>query len=151
MCKVADFGLSKQRLQTYVTGVASLRGTLPWTAPEIIRSPHAVNEKVRAIHTHADAQTFSAHVCYQHVTPCYLGGFSRVCFMQRIQHELIKWLCVHFQSCFMSACGSALHGVELLCAVESSLCFMIASGALCSSSCAVQVDVFSFGLTLWYV
>ena len=41
--QVADFGLSKQRQQTYVTGVTSLRGTLPWTAPEIIRTP-----KVRA-------------------------------------------------------------------------------------------------------
>lgn len=30
ICKVADFGLSKQKQQTYVTGVATLRGTLPW-------------------------------------------------------------------------------------------------------------------------
>lgn len=45
-CKVADFGLSKQRQQTYVTGITSLRGTLPWTAPEIIRTPKAVTEKV---------------------------------------------------------------------------------------------------------
>lgn len=44
--KVADFGLSKQRQATYVTGVTSLRGTLPWTAPEIIASPKAVTEKV---------------------------------------------------------------------------------------------------------
>ncbi|GIL89538.1 hypothetical protein Vretifemale_17370, partial [Volvox reticuliferus] len=44
-CKVADFGLSKQRQQTYVTGVSSLRGTLPWTAPEIIRTPKAVKDK----------------------------------------------------------------------------------------------------------
>lgn len=46
ICKVADFGLSKQKRDTYVTGVTSQRGTLPWTAPEIIKSPHAVNEKV---------------------------------------------------------------------------------------------------------
>lgn len=45
-CKVADFGLSKQKQQTYVTGVSSLRGTLPWIAPEIIKSPKEVNEKV---------------------------------------------------------------------------------------------------------
>ncbi|GFH17980.1 putative serine/threonine-protein kinase, partial [Haematococcus lacustris] len=45
MAKVADFGLSKQRQQTFVTGVNSLRGTLPWTAPEIIHSPKAVTEK----------------------------------------------------------------------------------------------------------
>lgn len=44
--QVADFGLSKQKLQTYVTGVNSQRGTLPWTAPEIIRTPHAVTEKI---------------------------------------------------------------------------------------------------------
>ncbi|GIL42271.1 hypothetical protein Vafri_296 [Volvox africanus] len=44
-CKVSDFGLSKQRQQTYVTGVSSLRGTLPWTAPEIIRTPKAVKDK----------------------------------------------------------------------------------------------------------
>ena len=28
-----------------MSGVTSQRGTLPWTAPEILRSPHAVNEK----------------------------------------------------------------------------------------------------------
>lgn len=44
--QVADFGLSKQKVQTYVTGVNSQRGTLPWTAPEIIRTPDAVTEKI---------------------------------------------------------------------------------------------------------
>lgn len=44
--QVADFGLSKQKQQTYVSGVASSRGTLPWIAPEIIKSPDAVDEKV---------------------------------------------------------------------------------------------------------
>ena len=33
--KVADFGLSKQKRETYVSGVSSQRGTLPWIAPEI--------------------------------------------------------------------------------------------------------------------
>lgn len=47
ICKVADFGLSKQKRETYVTGVSSQRGTLPWIAPEIIKSPTTVNEKVR--------------------------------------------------------------------------------------------------------
>ncbi|WIA09456.1 hypothetical protein OEZ85_008857 [Tetradesmus obliquus] len=42
--KVADFGLSKRRYQTYVTGVDSMRGTLPWIAPEIIKSPGNVTE-----------------------------------------------------------------------------------------------------------
>jgi serine/threonine protein kinase len=44
--KVSDFGLSKKKQQTYVTGVTSLRGTLPWIAPEIIKSPKAVTEQV---------------------------------------------------------------------------------------------------------
>jgi len=44
--QVADFGLSKQKQQTYVSGVSSSRGTLPWIAPEIIKSPDAVTEKV---------------------------------------------------------------------------------------------------------
>lgn len=46
ICKVADFGLSKQKRETYVSNVSSQRGTLPWIAPEIIKSPHAVTEKV---------------------------------------------------------------------------------------------------------
>jgi hypothetical protein len=33
-------------METYVTGVNSQRGTLPWTAPEIIRTPDTVTEKV---------------------------------------------------------------------------------------------------------
>ena len=49
ICKVADFGLSKQKMDTYVSGVSSQRGTLPWIAPEIIKSPHAVNELVRPV------------------------------------------------------------------------------------------------------
>lgn len=46
VCKVADFGLSKQKYETFVSGVTSQRGTLPWTAPEIIRTPDKVTEKV---------------------------------------------------------------------------------------------------------
>ncbi|KAK9820412.1 hypothetical protein WJX72_010037 [[Myrmecia] bisecta] len=46
ICKVADFGLSKQKRETYVSGVSSQRGTLPWIAPEIIKTPNAVTEKV---------------------------------------------------------------------------------------------------------
>ena len=47
ICKVADFGLSKQKMDTYVSGVSSQRGTLPWIAPEIIKTPHTVTEMVR--------------------------------------------------------------------------------------------------------
>ena len=45
--QVADFGLSKQKQATYVSGVTSLRGTLPWIAPEIIKTPKEVDEKAR--------------------------------------------------------------------------------------------------------
>lgn len=45
---MADFGLSKQKRDTYVSGVTAQRGTLPWLAPEIIKTPDAVNEKVRS-------------------------------------------------------------------------------------------------------
>ena len=46
VCKVADFGLAREKSQTFVSGVNSQRGTLPWTAPEILRTPHAVTEAV---------------------------------------------------------------------------------------------------------
>ncbi len=49
MAKVADFGLSKQKHATFVTGVSSQRGTLPWIAPEILRTPDKVTEKVRGL------------------------------------------------------------------------------------------------------
>jgi serine/threonine protein kinase len=45
LAKVCDFGLAKQRRQTYVTGVTSLRGSLPWMAPEILKAPDAVDER----------------------------------------------------------------------------------------------------------
>lgn len=35
--------------QLLSTGVNTLRGTLPWTAPEIIRNPAAITEKVRSV------------------------------------------------------------------------------------------------------
>ncbi|KAK9835331.1 hypothetical protein WJX81_003108 [Elliptochloris bilobata] len=46
ICKVADFGLSKQKRDTYVSNVTSQRGTLPWIAPEIIKTPESVTERV---------------------------------------------------------------------------------------------------------
>jgi hypothetical protein len=48
VCKVADFGLARERAATFVSGVSSQRGTLPWTAPEIIRTPLAVTHKARS-------------------------------------------------------------------------------------------------------
>lgn len=46
VCKVADFGLAREKTQTFCSGVSSQRGTLPWTAPEILRTPNCVTEKV---------------------------------------------------------------------------------------------------------
>eukprot|EP00882_Tetradesmus_deserticola_P018309 GHRQ01019668.1.p1 GENE.GHRQ01019668.1~~GHRQ01019668.1.p1 ORF type:complete len:209 (+),score=107.07 GHRQ01019668.1:35-628(+) len=43
--KLADMGLTKQRRQTFVSGINSLRGTLPWMAPEIVKNPETVSEK----------------------------------------------------------------------------------------------------------
>ncbi|GLT49479.1 hypothetical protein SLA2020_230310 [Shorea laevis] len=45
ICKVADFGLSKMKRNTLVTG--GVRGTLPWMAPELLHgSSSKVSEKV---------------------------------------------------------------------------------------------------------
>lgn len=46
LAKVSDFGLSKRLSSTYASGVRSLRGTLPWAAPEVIHSPGRLTEKV---------------------------------------------------------------------------------------------------------
>jgi serine/threonine protein kinase len=45
LVKVADFGLSKHKFQTYVT-CHDLRGTLPYMAPELVANP----TKVRCRH-----------------------------------------------------------------------------------------------------
>ncbi|XP_010519004.1 PREDICTED: serine/threonine-protein kinase pakA-like isoform X2 [Tarenaya hassleriana] len=48
ICKVGDFGLSKIKRNTLVTG--GVRGTLPWMAPELLSgSSSKVSEKVRLI------------------------------------------------------------------------------------------------------
>ncbi len=44
ICKVADFGLAREKQSTFVSGVTCQRGTLPWVAPEILRTPEAVTE-----------------------------------------------------------------------------------------------------------
>jgi hypothetical protein len=38
--------VTKQRRQTFVSGINSLRGTLPWIAPEIVKHPETVTEMV---------------------------------------------------------------------------------------------------------
>jgi serine/threonine protein kinase len=69
VCKVADFGLSKQKHDTYVSNVTSQRGTLPWIAPEIIKTPHAVNEKVRTADSDsASSPTLLAKLACQEMT-----------------------------------------------------------------------------------
>ena len=61
-CKVADFGLSKQQrggsvvgsgvadaeARQFTSGIASQRGTLPWTAPELFSDPANATELVDA-------------------------------------------------------------------------------------------------------
>ena len=42
---MADFGLSKEKRQSYVSGVRDLRGTLPFIAPELVNDPDRVTEK----------------------------------------------------------------------------------------------------------
>ena len=43
--KVADFGLSKHKLNNYVSSCRDLRGTLPYMAPELVADPERVSEK----------------------------------------------------------------------------------------------------------
>lgn len=45
MMQVADFGLSKEKRQSYVSGVRDLRGTLPFIAPELVNDPDRITEK----------------------------------------------------------------------------------------------------------
>lgn len=45
VCKIADFGLAREKRATYISGVSSQRGTLPWTAPEILKRPEKVCER----------------------------------------------------------------------------------------------------------
>ncbi|KAI8469014.1 MAG: hypothetical protein J3K34DRAFT_514681 [Monoraphidium minutum] len=42
---VADFGLSKHKLNSYVSSCRDLRGTLPYMAPELVADPERVSEK----------------------------------------------------------------------------------------------------------
>mmetsp|Transcript_12505 Transcript_12505/g.45598 ORF Transcript_12505/g.45598 Transcript_12505/m.45598 type:complete len:613 (-) Transcript_12505:2254-4092(-) len=46
VCKVCDFGLSRVKHRTYVSGMDSRRGTLPWIAPEVLKTPDHCSEKV---------------------------------------------------------------------------------------------------------
>lgn len=43
--KVADFGLSKHKWNSFVSSCRDLRGTLPYMAPELVANPEQVSEK----------------------------------------------------------------------------------------------------------
>lgn len=43
--KVADFGLSKHKVNNFVSSCRDLRGTLPYMAPELVADPERVSEK----------------------------------------------------------------------------------------------------------
>lgn len=89
ICKVADFGLSKQKRDTYVSNVSSQRGTLPWIAPEIIKTPHAVTEKVW-LTCHASVHGASCS-CYLHIPVQHID----------FQHQVVR-LCPAFLSCLQA-------------------------------------------------
>ena len=42
---MADLGLARYKRHTFLSGAEGLRGTLPWMAPELVRSPGAVDER----------------------------------------------------------------------------------------------------------
>ena len=44
--QVCDFGLAKHKRATYASGACAMRPVLPWTAPEVLRNPEALTEKV---------------------------------------------------------------------------------------------------------
>jgi serine/threonine protein kinase len=45
VCKVADLGLARHKRRTFLSGAVGLRGTLPWMAPEVVKTPGAVDER----------------------------------------------------------------------------------------------------------
>lgn len=45
-CKVCDFGLARQLRNSFVSGVQSIQGTVPWLAPEVVTDPEHLTEKV---------------------------------------------------------------------------------------------------------
>ena len=64
MCKVCDFGLSKQRSHTYVSGLGGgERGTVQWMAPEVLLDSEHVDEK-------ADVYSFGVVMCLPSHPPC---------------------------------------------------------------------------------
>jgi len=43
--QVADLGLARHKRRTFLSGAVGLRGTLPWMAPEVVKTPGAVDER----------------------------------------------------------------------------------------------------------
>ena len=134
LTQVADFGLSKQKQQTYVSGVSSSRGTLPWIAPEIIKSPDAVTEKVGGWFAKSPEPVGQEKPCSRPASPPVSFPFR----------------CPHKQEMLLRrviACCSFLpskHG----CGIPQRTGFA-AKTELSLRFGAVQVDVYSFGIVLW--
>ena len=47
VCKVANFGHSKKRTDSFLSGLLTSIDTLPWLAPEVFAAPDSITEKVR--------------------------------------------------------------------------------------------------------
>ena len=47
VCKVANFGHSKKRRDSFLSGLLTSIDTLPWLAPEAFAAPDSITEKVR--------------------------------------------------------------------------------------------------------
>ena len=47
VCKVANFGHSKERRDSFLSGLLTTIDTLPWLAPEVFAAPDSITEKVR--------------------------------------------------------------------------------------------------------
>jgi hypothetical protein len=72
--------VTKQRRQTFVSGINSLRGTLPWIAPEIVKHPETVTEKV------SSTPPCNSAVRCSYIAATYAAGSSmcEICNTQRL-------------------------------------------------------------------
>ncbi len=46
VCKVANFGHSMKRRDSFLSGLLTSFDTLPWMAPEVFAAPDSITEKV---------------------------------------------------------------------------------------------------------
>lgn len=84
--KVGDFGLSRIKRNTLVTG--GVRGTLPWMAPELLNgSSSRVSEKVRIyllLALHAIKSIKNANDLINKISNIFFGGFDRSMFFHLV-------------------------------------------------------------------